>query len=116
MKPMKLSEVMDKIFEYPGIYIAAKSVDRVFTFVCGYSFALEQTESDWKDDLEEGFSTWVCHKFDVSSTHTWASVCTFHSLDEAGAFDLAKKLWEEYKSEYKESPQQNQEIGNSLDS
>ena len=99
MKPMKPSEIMDKIFEYSGIYIGTKSVDKAFFFVCGYSVALQQTDFDWKDELEEGFSPWVCRKFDVSPTHTWASVCTFHSLDEPGAFELAKKLWEEYKTE-----------------
>jgi hypothetical protein len=99
MKPMSLSETLDKIFEYPSIYIGRKSVDRAFTFICGYSVALQQTEIDWKDNLEEGFSSWVCGKFDYLSTHTWASVCIFHSLDEGEAFELAKKLWIEYKSE-----------------
>ena len=113
MKPMKLSEIIDKIFEHPVLYIGSKSVDRAFMFVCGYSFALQQTKIDWKDNLEEGFSTWACRKFGVSPTHSWASVCTFHSVDEAGGFDLAKKLWEQYKAEMKKSGIQETEIRNS---
>lgn len=101
MKPMSLSEIMDKIFEHPIIYLGSKSVDKALLFVCGYSCALQQTETDWKDNLEEGFSTWTCRKFDVPPTHSWASVCKFHSIDDVGAFDLAKKLWEQYKAETK---------------
>lgn len=104
MPPMKLSELMDKVFEYPGIYIGARSADKAFIYVCGYSVALQQTDFDWKDELEAGFSVWVCNRFGYSSTHTWASVCVFHSPDELESFNLAKELWEEYKAEKKERP------------
>ena len=96
---MKLSEVLDKVFDYPGIYIGAESVDRAFIFICGYSVALQQTGQRWEDPLEKGFSGWVCQKFGYPVAHTWASVCTFHSADEQAAFNLAKDLWEEYKAE-----------------
>ncbi len=102
---MSPSEVLDRIFEFPGIYIGHESVDRTQYFVSGYICALQQIGANSEDHFQERFSAFVCRRFGYTpTTHGWASICTFHGINDAGAFELAKKLWGEYKAEMNQTP------------
>jgi hypothetical protein len=96
---LKSSELLERILDRPAMYLGYESVPRMKAFIDGYEFAKGGKSSPVRDPLYVGFQDWVASRFQVKTSHSWASIIVFMGLSESGAFTLMKELWQEYKAE-----------------
>lgn len=98
---LKSSELLDKLLQRPALYVGQESIPLIHAYINGYEHA-----ADWasKDDLYRNFDGWVAKRFGIASAHNWASIISFMGVSEKGGYELAKKLWQEYKSAAEGSP------------
>jgi hypothetical protein len=94
---MTQSELMDLIFERPGMYIGHESVVKMQAFVEGYGFAdIDDNVQKRKDAAYNGFGQWVVDQRKTGQ-YSWSAIATLIGGSEARAFGVAKELWLEYK-------------------
>jgi hypothetical protein len=93
------SELLQKIFERPVLFLGNESVPKMKAFIDGYIFAHFILGVEINDSLYDGFQKYVSSHFRFEDTKSWASIISFMGLSETGSFRLAKELWLEYKSE-----------------
>jgi hypothetical protein len=100
---MKDEELFEKILAQPGMGIGQKSVTRLKAFMDGYMTAMHEV-NPYDENFNMEFNKWVAHRFQIETSHNWASIILFMSCnDEAAAFDMTKELWEKFKSEREHS-------------
>jgi len=92
---MTESELMDKIFDRPGMYIDYPSVIRMECFINGFSFG-RGLENE-PDPIYRGFTQWVIERRETRGQHPWSAIATMIGGSEEGAFRIARKFWEAYK-------------------
>lgn len=97
---MSLTQVFEQVLEKPELYIVNKSVTRLVSFIEGYKMALYDLDQSTNSEIYLGFQDWVAQRFNTQTSHNWASIILFRSLnDESKALDMTKELWHEYKRE-----------------
>lgn len=102
---MRPSELFEKILDKPGMYVSGRSIIQAAAYMSGYIGAQWDLGAYDEKDIYHGFQQWVENRFKLGTTRGWESIVTFMSPDEAYAFEMAKDLWEEYKSQlYSRSP------------
>lgn len=92
---LKASELLDMLFERPALYVGQESIHLICAYIDGYQHAADGAS---KDDLYRNFNGWVSERFAITSAHNWASIISFMGVSERRGYELAKKLWQEYKS------------------
>lgn len=61
-----------------------------------------------EDSLFDGFDDWIAERANLDKNYSWANILLFRAFgSEYEAFNLAKKMWFEYKAEIE---QQNNEL------
>jgi len=105
---MKLSELMNRIFEEPSSYLEKGSVSLMETYVKGFAAGRRIRNMQLEAPIYYGFHDWLANRFGFGSSQSWSSIISFMGISEANAFELAKKLWEEYKKEYQKALQQDE--------
>ncbi|MGB7069154.1 MAG: hypothetical protein WBD22_06640 [Pyrinomonadaceae bacterium] len=96
---MTESEILTLLLEKPGLYIGYGSVIRAFSFIEGYTFAMQRPT----DLVYREFGQWLRKNFDIRQDLSWASIIYFVGQSEKGAFDLAKEMWPQYLKEVQSS-------------
>jgi hypothetical protein len=92
------SELFESILENPVLVIGEKSATKLFFYMYGSTKASKMYGEE--DLFYDDFSKWVAEHTRMSRSHNWANITLYLSFGcEYEAFDLAKKLWFEYKSE-----------------
>lgn len=94
---MNASELFETILERPALYVGKPSIPLIHAFVDGYTFALSESNPNFKDSLYAGFNAWVAKRFNIRTAHNWASIVVFMGSSEIGAYELTKELWAKYK-------------------
>jgi hypothetical protein len=94
---MTSSELFELVLHRPPMYLGHESIMLAKAFINGYEFAEESRGNNIRDELYVGFQDWIANRFHIRTQHDWASIISFMGGSEAGAFSLAKELWEEYK-------------------
>lgn len=89
---MTQSELMDLIFERPGLYIGNGSVIRMESFIDGFTCGIGSI-----DDVYRGFGQWMIEKRLTRGQYRWSSVTTLIGGSEQEAFKVAREFWNEYK-------------------
>ena len=97
--------LLQKIKQRPPLYLGSYSITSLHSFLSGYILArleldVPQTEEERQFDT---FQSWIENKFNMKSTHSWAKIILFHSMDERDALDHFFKLFEEFARELKNS-------------
>jgi hypothetical protein len=93
-------DVIQKIRERPGMYLGRPTVNNLYLFLAGYSYARKDTESSDYEELA-GFGDWVHQRFKITSSQSWARIIEFFSASEAEEMALFGKLFDEYLAQQK---------------
>lgn len=93
---LKSSDLFDKILERPVLYVGYSSILLIKAFIAGYEGG---TDNSYRDDLYANFTQWVAMRFNVETSHDWASIISFMAMSEQRAYEMTKELWQEYKNE-----------------
>lgn len=91
---MTQSELMDLIFERPGLYIGYASVVRMQAFIDGFGFGSEES----RDAIYGGFTQWLLDQRLTRGQYSWSAITTMIGGSEQTAFKVAKDYWYEYKT------------------
>lgn len=84
-----------EIKERPGMYLGQKSLMYLFFYMTGYQ-CRENEIRNGHDCLLPGFQEFVQERYNVKSTHSWASIIKFYETTEEVAFDKFYVLLEEF--------------------
>lgn len=87
---------MDQLLARPALFVGHESIVLISAYIDGYQHA---TGGALNDDLYRNFNDWVAKRFKIPSMHNWALIISFMGVSENAGFELARKLWQEYKSE-----------------
>lgn len=94
----KISKLFESVLENPVLVIGEKSSTKLFFYMYGSAKTYEIY--DVKDPFYSEFSGWLAERTGMSRSHSWADIVLFLSFGcEYEAFDLVKKLWNEYRTE-----------------
>ncbi len=92
--------MFETVLEKPQLYLGIKSLSRLDMFMSGYILATQTIKPEVQVKQLWDFYRWVEEQYQTRTSHGWADRILFFSLhDEHKAFDTAKRLWEQYKSE-----------------
>ncbi len=94
---MKKAELFEELLARPALYVGHPSIILIRAFLDGFDYAHVRTEME-KGDLYSGFNEWVANRFSIRTAHDWSSIIAFMGQSESAAFELAKELWQEYKT------------------
>ena len=94
-----LYQLINKITDFPEIYIGKPSLERLYAFIGGY---LHQNEAV-NDHCLDGFDAYVANKYGITSAHNWASIILFFSNNENEAFERFIELFNEFQCRNKET-------------
>jgi len=95
---MNVSDIFDEVLSRPEMYVGARSVTRLHAFIQGYWIAKYHYDGSAKNDFSRDFTKWIAERFDVKTSHNWASIILFmNGGDECLAFDMTKELWGLYR-------------------
>ena len=95
---MSLVELFEEVLAQPGLFVGHRSVTRIKSFMDGYRYALWKRGEYDESDAYYGFQSFVEERFNLRTSHGWDSIVSFMALEELGAFELTKKLWDEYRN------------------
>jgi hypothetical protein len=98
---MQLANLFDSLLTKPGLYISGRSISQAAAFMQGYMAGQYELGVDHEKDIYNGFQRWVEKRYKIRTTQSWQAIVTFMSNDEAGAFELTRELWKEYKTQIK---------------
>ncbi|MCZ2391523.1 MAG: hypothetical protein LC113_10655 [Acidobacteria bacterium] len=93
------SALLARMLETPHFYVGYESVVLIKAFMDGHERALRDVGIVDRDPLYSGFQTWVAERFKVAQRYDWASIISFMTGTESGAFKLVRELWQEYRAE-----------------
>jgi hypothetical protein len=99
MESKPYSNMFEEILKKPALYVGNCSVSKIKTFMDGYIYAKWEEGKNSETDPYKEFGEWVRNRFQIKTSHGWADIVQFMSPDDAYAFEMTKKLWEEYKSQ-----------------
>lgn len=94
-----IARLLAKIHSRPGVYLGTKSLIKLKHFMDGFFEALYlcgDTDEKSVSPYPEGFQEWIAMKYDITSTHHWSSIITFHSVNDEEAFDTFFGLLHEF--------------------
>jgi len=94
---------MDKIFERPVLYLDRPSVSHMQAFLDGFAVGSGIENPKISDPLYYEFHDWLAGRFGIGHSDSWSNIVESVADSEQEAFDLAKKLWEAYKTELRQS-------------
>lgn len=78
------------------MYLGSASVIKMQSFIEGFAFAFIDNEERKRDPLYDGFGQWVIDQRKTGQ-YPWSAIAMLIGGSEAGAFEVAKELWREYK-------------------
>jgi hypothetical protein len=93
-------ELIDKIRQRPGMYLGRPTVNNLYLFLQGFTYARKDDESGDYDVLA-GFGDWVQRRYKITSSQGWARIIEFFSGNEADELMLFGKLFDEYLAQQK---------------
>ncbi|MFD2329462.1 hypothetical protein ACFSR7_09435 [Cohnella sp. GCM10020058] len=92
----KLYNLLQKIGHLPEIYLGTKSLHLLQAFLNGYiEYHYEMTGESSSFFLPE-FQKYIEKNFNVTTTHSWASIIILNSSSEEEAFENFYKLLIEF--------------------
>jgi hypothetical protein len=98
-------ELMDRIKSRPGMYLGKPHISRFKAFLDGYIGARNDLGFSLKEQEQtlNNFQQWIQKRFKITSSHSWADIILFYSLDERDALDKFFELFEKFKSDERKS-------------
>lgn len=93
-----LYDLINKISEFPEIYIGNRSLERLYAFIGGFLYQ----NDDANDHCLDGFTEYVAEKYHQKSDHNWSSIIQFYSNNEEDAFARFVELFREFTDLKKE--------------
>lgn len=79
-------EMILLIKERPAMYISRKYISCLQAFITGWTLSNSENISDLY--ILDKFQDYVSKKYDVVTSHSWASILLFYSADEGDALNL----------------------------
>lgn len=100
-----LYELLQRIKQRPGMYLARPSITRLRMFLMGYSIARAELGLPTTEQEKEfgGFQDWIQERYNITSSHGWDSIILFYSADERDGLDRFFKLLEQFRNGEKAS-------------
>ena len=93
-----LNEIINKISNFPELYIGKPSVERLYAFINGFLY--QNTTAN--DHCLDGFTEYIAQKYNIHSDHNWASIIQFFSANEQEAFESFIHHFEEYSEGHRD--------------
>jgi hypothetical protein len=94
------SEHFEQILEKPEMYVGEKSLTKISYYLQGYRKGYQYAKQQYEDDeIMNGFQKYVVDRYKLGVNHNWAHILLFMERSEYRAFDRAKQLWSEYKTQ-----------------
>ena len=94
--PQTLAELIEVISVRTPMYIGEPTIQRLEAFLCGWCYAKQFVSGP---DTST-FSHWVQKKYDIQTSHSWASIIRFYEQDDLSATKTAFELFREFFKEY----------------
>ncbi len=94
--PSSVLDLIQRIRERPGMYIAWPSIRNLQMFLAGCDYGRREAGAAVEDRFLAGFDDWVRERFKIRSSHGWASIIEFYGQSEQGAWDLFCELLDKY--------------------
>lgn len=107
-----LKEIIDRVSDFPELYIGKPSVERLYAFIMGFLYQ----NSTANDHCLDGFTEYIAQKYSIHSDHNWASIIQFFSTNEQEAFSNFIQHFKEYSVAQEGQGDEGQEDGSSVSS
>jgi hypothetical protein len=93
-------EVLQKIREKPALYLGRPSVNNLYVFLQGYTFARgDEAREDY--EFLAGFNECVRKRFHINTSQGWAKTIEFFSLSPESELTLFWELLDNYLAQRK---------------
>jgi len=96
---MSLAELFEEVLAQPALFVGNRCIIRIKSFMDGYRYALWKRGDYDESDPYYGFQPFVEARFSVRTSHSWDRIVSFMTADDVGAFEMTKKLWDEYRNQ-----------------
>lgn len=95
--PNSIRELIKEMERRPEIYIGERSLSLLNAFINGWIYRNEASVIDI--NLLANFQDWIQKKYQITSSHSWARIISFHSSSDYKAFDRFFNLFNEFLEE-----------------
>lgn len=91
--PLKMNEILKKIRERPSMYLKDPSVVALYNFLMGW---LLGSNNRSEQEILNRFQEYISNKYNVTTSHSWASIIQFYSTDSFHGLELFYREWGEF--------------------
>ena len=94
-------DLLYQIKKKPGLYIGNPSIENLYMFLTGYSFArreLNVSPSAEENEFRQ-FQPWLQKKFNLKTSQSWSQIILSFTLNEEDGFKRFFELFEEFTEE-----------------
>ena len=93
-------ELMEKIRQTPGMYLAPPSAKTLRAFLLGYELGVLGSDSEFHR-FSTDFGNWLCKRYHLYTSQHWTKIIEFHSSTDVEEMDLFWKLYDEFEAKSK---------------
>jgi len=93
--------LIDRIKKNPRLYLGRSSILLFQAYLYGWIHRDEKLVEDI--DSLSFFQDWICEKYFIKSSHSWADIILFYELEESKALEKFFELWDEFLLENRPS-------------
>ena len=87
--------LLKEIKEQPAVYTGKKSLDRLATFLAGYSYCMYKQQNLSCEALP-GFQEYISGYFKVKDAYNWSNIIISNAKSDEEAFDIFCILLEQF--------------------
>ena len=85
--PEYVKLLLKEIKEQPAIYIGKKSLDRLASFLAGYSYCMYKQQNLSCETLP-GFQEFISEYFKIKYAYNWSNIIIMNFKNDEEAFDI----------------------------
>ena len=96
---MKIYQKLQEIREKPGMYLGRNSLELLKAYMDGYVAGYQEIKNDFDLYFFSEFQIYIQEYYNVLSSHNWANIIRFYSIDDRDALDLFYFHLDEFSKE-----------------